>query len=453
MAPRNRSNLDNVVARVSARHGLPLSFMRTFGMIESGMRPSERTGSYKGLYQLSDDVFRRHGGRGSIYNAEENAEAFARLTLVNAAKYRATTGRNPTGEELYLMHQQGAAGAMAHKRAPNKAAWENVRRYYPNDAVAKKAIWGNMSKQWKSRFGRVENVTSGDFMEAWGRQFRAKEQWASGTTTASTATENPKIPSQRRADLDKVDRYKNFRMAQNNLRLNKRETRLYERHLKNLWGDGGVSGGVEGSRATLLTATIEEDGRHYVIPTVWDGKVLSVDEAVKRARKEGLRRFPAYSSDRKAQARYNAMHEFMDMDGEAWVSATQTASAPVPVRGERKSIPDDWTNMAQTAEMSGQSELDSVSAENAAAEMPPAPPTFAAVYGGKTEPEPYKVPTIPGAAVAALGVRRKKKDEEEFFTPERLESTFGKEFGQLYEKPEPELPPAPKLLRDLFRAA
>ena len=40
--------------------------MRAIRQIESGGNPNATTGSYKGLYQLSDGEFRRYGGQGSI---------------------------------------------------------------------------------------------------------------------------------------------------------------------------------------------------------------------------------------------------------------------------------------------------------------------------------------------------------------------------------------------------
>lgn len=396
LAPRHH-NVDGVLASVSARHGLPLSFMRTFGRIESNMNPRARTGQYGGLFQLSDYVFRRHGGRGSRYDPEQNATAFANFTLVNAAKFRSTMGREPTGEELYLMHQQGAAGAMAHKRAPNRPAWENVRRYYPSESVAKKAIWGNMTKQWKRRFGRVENVTSGDFMEAWGRQYRAKEGKPEKPSVITVAAG----PTLSKSTAPK-DREKYLDLADKNLRLNKRETRLYERHLDNLYGSGGVDDGL-GGRATLLSDIVSEGGRYYIVPRIWDGEVLKKDEALKLARKESLRRFPAYSSKAKAEARLRDIHEYMDMDSEVWLSA-QVQIPPIPSKAKRPSISKDWI-VAGTKDPVGPSELDVVSQERAA--KPPEAPTLAAAVGETKQP--FKLPDLPPAAIAILGLTYRRR--------------------------------------------
>lgn len=436
---RDSSAVIGALTQASARHGIPLGTMLGFGRIESGLKPRARTGSFKGLFQLSDQEFRKYGG-GDIYDIHDNANAFAKLTLVNMAKFRAATGRNPTGSELYLMHQQGEAGAAAHMRRPSQPAWINMlstgegRRKGPR--WAKKAIWGNLTPEWKRRFGSVENVTSGDFMEAWGRRFREKEGWRAGTQVASANV--PKIPSRARSELDKASRDKGLRTAVENLGLNKRETALYQRHLDNLWGSGGVTGEM-GNRSTLMATTVGFGGRTYLIPTVWDGKILSEDEAVLRAKRMGLRNFPQYKSVKEAQARYSRMHDYMDIDTEQWANAQASA---------------EW-KPAQV----GYSELDTQSAEMAADKLPPPPPSFSVVVGGRTVPKPLEPGTPAGSPDASVIASRKPEDAagasaSEFFTSDRLDEVFGKPFGQLYAEGRiPKLPEKPLLLRDLFGAA
>lgn len=435
MAPRrDNSAVVNALTSVSQRYGIPMGTLLAFGRIESGLRPRARTGSYKGLFQMSDKEFRKHGG-GNIYDAEDNAEAFARLTLANMAIYRAQTGRNPTGSELYLMHQQGTAGAAAHTRRPSDPAWKNMhstaegRRKGPG--WAKKAIWGNLPARWKQRFGSVENVTSGDFMEVWGRNFKEKQGWK-GTTVAST--DSPRIPTKARAVLDADSRDRGLRTASENLKLNARERNLYQRHLTNLYGTGGVTGEM-GNRSTLMATTVGFGGRTYLIPTVWGGKILDDDQAILKAKKLGLRNFPQYKSVEEAQARYSKMHDYMDMDVEAYVNA-QRAPEPTP----------------QVA----YSELDTQSAEIAAKQLPPPPPTFSVVMGGLREPEPFRPGPTQRSDTSVIAARKPDTPEatEPFFTEDKLDSVFGKPFGQLYAENRIPKPPAkPLLLRDLFGAA
>lgn len=97
------------------------------------------------------------------------------------------------------------------------------------------------------------------------------------------------------------------------MNLTPQEKALYERHLTNLTGPGGVDN-PDGSRSTLYQATVEHDGKVYAIPTVWGGKILPADKAVDRVRQEGWDKFPAYKTEAEAEARYNQMHGYMEKD-------------------------------------------------------------------------------------------------------------------------------------------
>lgn len=93
---------------------------------------------------------------------------------------------------------------------------------------------------------------------------------------------------------------------------NEEEQHLYEHHLKELQ-NGGVKNS-DGSISTVRQITVEIDGNYYSIPTVWDGKILSTDASIARAKKEGLDKWPAYATEENAQARYNQMHTYMEED-------------------------------------------------------------------------------------------------------------------------------------------
>jgi hypothetical protein len=110
----------------------------------------------------------------------------------------------------------------------------------------------------------------------------------------------------------------NFEAADKELNLTPEEKALYERHLTNLSGSGGVDN-PNGSRSTLFQASIEHDGRTYNIPTVWDGKILPINDALKRVEAEGWNKFPSYDSEDEAEARYGKMHDFMEKDTEWWL--------------------------------------------------------------------------------------------------------------------------------------
>lgn len=104
----------------------------------------------------------------------------------------------------------------------------------------------------------------------------------------------------------------NLDAAEKELKLTPQEKALYERHLINL-GSGGVPN-KDGTTSTLYQTSTEIDGKVYNIPTVWDGKILDPNDAIDRALKEGIDKFPSYGSEKEAEDRYAKMHEFMEKD-------------------------------------------------------------------------------------------------------------------------------------------
>ena len=112
----------------------------------------------------------------------------------------------------------------------------------------------------------------------------------------------------------------NLDAAHKTLRLTPQERALYERHLTNLWGTGGVDH-PDGSRSSLYQMTVTgPDGRYYNIPTVYGGRILEPDVAVQRAASEGWKNFPAYDDADQAEARYQAMHKYIDRDTDAYMA-------------------------------------------------------------------------------------------------------------------------------------
>lgn len=193
----------NVLARASQEHGIPFNVLRSFADIESGFRPGARTGSYKGLFQLSNQEFRRGGGKGSIFNPEANTNAFAKVLKKNMAQFEKVMGRQPSGWEAYLVHQQGVAGGPAHLRNPDKPAWQNMAATSEGRKKgtrwSKKAIWGNIPSAQKRKFGSVENVTSGQFAGLWKARFERAGGGGDGMEFDPSAASSPPLPG--RGDL------------------------------------------------------------------------------------------------------------------------------------------------------------------------------------------------------------------------------------------------------------
>ena len=105
----------------------------------------------------------------------------------------------------------------------------------------------------------------------------------------------------------------NFRAASTDMQLSPQEQFLYKMHLTNLTSSGGVDN-PDGSRSTLYVNTFGIGDKTYVIPSVWNGKILAPDDSLAKAKSKGLDNFPSYASEDEAKQRYNTMHSYMEKD-------------------------------------------------------------------------------------------------------------------------------------------
>jgi Transglycosylase SLT domain len=163
---------DDIITKHANRVGISPDWMKHIMSIESGGDPRNTTGSYHGLFQLSQSEFSKHGGTGDIHDPEQNTMAAANKLARESKNFKERYGRDPKLVDLYMQHQQGEAGYAAHLSAPDAPAWKNMlmtgEGQQKGERWAKAAIWGNMPASDKARFGSVENVTSKDFVNAWG---------------------------------------------------------------------------------------------------------------------------------------------------------------------------------------------------------------------------------------------------------------------------------------------
>jgi hypothetical protein len=89
---------------------------------------------------------------------------------------------------------------------------------------------------------------------------------------------------------------------------------LYNMHLTNLHGRGRLEQ-PDGSVSSLIQMSFEgPGGKTYNIPTLWGGRQLPPDEAIARAQKIGLDKFPSYASGDEAEARYRRLHDYLAKD-------------------------------------------------------------------------------------------------------------------------------------------
>jgi hypothetical protein len=158
------------IRQAASLYGVDLAMMMSIAKVESDFNPRQRTGSYKGLYQISDYEFGKYGD-GSIWDARDNARAAAHMFLIQAEKFRWALGHYPDYAERYMVHQQGIQGAIEHYTHPERVAWHSMcatdEGMKKGEQWCRKCIWGNLLPQWKQDFGNVEKISSGDFVSLW----------------------------------------------------------------------------------------------------------------------------------------------------------------------------------------------------------------------------------------------------------------------------------------------
>jgi hypothetical protein len=161
------------IKRASDAFGLDFNFMKAVAKIESDFDPKQRTGSYVGLFQLSNNEFAKYGS-GDILNARDNAIAAAYKFATAATLFELNTHKNATISDLYLIHQQGTQGAAEQVNHPDSIAWKSMcatdEGKQKGEKWCKRAIWGNTLPEIKHVWRTVDNLTSGAFVKMWQQQ-------------------------------------------------------------------------------------------------------------------------------------------------------------------------------------------------------------------------------------------------------------------------------------------
>jgi hypothetical protein len=158
------------IKHASDAFGLDFTFMKAVARIESDFDPKQRTGSYIGLFQLSNYEFARFGS-GDITSPRDNAVAAAYKFATAAVLFEIDTHIKPTLFDLYLIHQQGWQGAAEHVIHPERIAWQSMcatdEGHDKGEKWCKRAIWQNTLPDIKRIYKSVENLTSGAFTDMW----------------------------------------------------------------------------------------------------------------------------------------------------------------------------------------------------------------------------------------------------------------------------------------------
>jgi hypothetical protein len=171
---------------VSDAFGLDFNFMKAVAKVESDFNPKQRTGSYIGLFQLSNAEFQQYGS-GDILDPRDNAVAAAYKFLTEDILFEIITHKKPTLSEIYLVHQQGVQGAAEHVSRPDRVAWKAMcatdEGREKGEKWCKRAIWGNTLPEIKRVWKSVEKFTSGAFVKMWQeRVHRFYSRYSEATT-------------------------------------------------------------------------------------------------------------------------------------------------------------------------------------------------------------------------------------------------------------------------------
>ena len=158
------------IKRASNAFGVDFNFMKAVAKIKSNFNPKQRTGSYIGLFQLSNYEFKQYGS-GNITNPRDNAIAASYKFATEALLFNSQTSKNPTFSDLYLIHQQGWQGAAEHVSHPKRIAWKSMcatdEGQEKGERWCKRAIWGNTLPAIKHIWKSVDKLTSGAFVRMW----------------------------------------------------------------------------------------------------------------------------------------------------------------------------------------------------------------------------------------------------------------------------------------------
>ncbi len=174
------------IKRASEAFGLDFVFMRAVAKIESDFDPKQRTGSYIGLFQLSNLEFAKYGS-GSVTDPRDNAVAAAYKFVIEGRLFELDTHKKPTLSDLYLIHQQGLQGAAEHVSHPERIAWESMcatdEGREKGERWCKRAIWKNTLPAIKHAWKSVEKLTSAAFVAMWqGRVDHFYARYSEATT-------------------------------------------------------------------------------------------------------------------------------------------------------------------------------------------------------------------------------------------------------------------------------
>jgi hypothetical protein len=112
-----RGTIVEEIKGVADAFGLDFNFMKAVAKVESDLNPKQRTGSYIGLFQLSNAEFQQYGS-GDILDSRDNAVGAAYKFLTEDILFEISTHKKPTlnEEAVHFLVEIGKSGSCSLKR-------------------------------------------------------------------------------------------------------------------------------------------------------------------------------------------------------------------------------------------------------------------------------------------------------------------------------------------------
>lgn len=172
------ADLHPIVAQAAQAHDVPAADLERMLQIESGGRniPASPGHRAAGVAQFMPDTARAYGVDPN--NVPSSIDGAARLWADNRAQLRKDLGREPTGAEVYLAHQQGSAGANALIQNPDSKA---------ATVTAPENILGN---------GGTPDMTAKQFVDMWTGRFNNAPPTERAIVPAGTPDGHGLVPGQ-----------------------------------------------------------------------------------------------------------------------------------------------------------------------------------------------------------------------------------------------------------------
>ena len=175
------------VTEAAREQGLDTKTALTIASLESrlGTVPDRPGSQYKGVYQLGNAAAEQAGGREVEHGVKFVAQTKASLTR--------ELGREPTGPELYLAHQQGVTGAVALLNNPDKPAGtlvprENISANKGNPDAPASAFVNHWRTEYERHASQLGGTSTAPAQPATSAGTEAPAPPAPAPPTAATAT-------------------------------------------------------------------------------------------------------------------------------------------------------------------------------------------------------------------------------------------------------------------------